>query len=117
AFTAVSDHLLTAVFAAAALNLFYWWSVPTLVDTLGRHPSGTARMDVIWVGRALVLALTVPWLIRTYRKEAPYRAATSGAAVVAPAGLEALQGSGEPATTDLPDGPTVLTMVRPPEAA
>jgi NADPH-dependent 2,4-dienoyl-CoA reductase/sulfur reductase-like enzyme/ferredoxin len=106
-FTAISDHLLTAVFAGAALNLFYWWSVPTLVDTLGRHPTGDARMGVIWLGRALVLGLTVPWLVRTYRKEAPYRAATSGAAVVAPAGLEALQGSGEPGVRFHPDGPEV----------
>ena len=47
---------LAAVYAAAAINLFYWWAAP--------GPDWIA-----WPLRALVLALTVVWLRRTFAKE------------------------------------------------
>ncbi len=47
---------LAAVYAAVAINLFYWWAAP--------GPDWIA-----WPLRALVLALTVEWLRRTFAKE------------------------------------------------
>ena len=47
---------LAAVYGAAAINLFYWWAAP--------GPDWVA-----WPLRALVLALTVVWLRRTFAKE------------------------------------------------
>jgi NADPH-dependent 2,4-dienoyl-CoA reductase/sulfur reductase-like enzyme/ferredoxin len=47
---------LAAVYGAVALNLFYWWAAP--------GPDWIA-----WPLRALVLALTVVWLRRTFAKE------------------------------------------------
>jgi nitrite reductase (NADH) large subunit len=51
-----STPKLAAVYAAAAINLFYWWAAP--------GPDWIA-----WPLRAAVLALTVVWLIRTFKKE------------------------------------------------
>jgi NADPH-dependent 2,4-dienoyl-CoA reductase/sulfur reductase-like enzyme/ferredoxin len=47
---------LAAVYGAVAINLFYWWAAP--------GPDWIA-----WSLRALVLALTVSWLRRTFAKE------------------------------------------------
>jgi nitrite reductase (NADH) large subunit len=47
---------LAAVYGAVAINLFYWWAAP--------GPDWIA-----WPLRALVLALTVVWLRRTFAKE------------------------------------------------
>ena len=47
---------LAAVYGAAAINLFYWWAAP--------GPDWIA-----WPLRALVLALTVVWLRRTFAHE------------------------------------------------
>jgi NADPH-dependent 2,4-dienoyl-CoA reductase/sulfur reductase-like enzyme/ferredoxin len=108
AFLPLSDHQLTAAFAAIALNAFYWYAAPALVDTLGRSPTGAARSVPVWVGRALVLGLSGLWLVRTLAKEAPFRAAQGAAPEVAPEGLAALQGRGdEPSVTFVPDGPEV----------
>jgi nitrite reductase (NADH) large subunit len=51
-----STPKLAAVYAAAAINLFYWWAAP--------GPDWVA-----WPLRAAVLALTVVWLRRTFVKE------------------------------------------------
>ncbi len=51
-----STPKLAAVYAAAAINLFYWWAAP--------GPDWVA-----WPLRAAVLALTVVWLWRTFAKE------------------------------------------------
>jgi nitrite reductase (NADH) large subunit len=51
-----STPKLAAVYAAAAINLFYWWAAP--------GPDWVA-----WPLRTAVLALTVVWLWRTFGKE------------------------------------------------
>ena len=47
---------LAAVYGAVAINLFYWWAAP--------GPDWIA-----WPLRAVVLGLTVAWLLRTFSKE------------------------------------------------
>jgi NADPH-dependent 2,4-dienoyl-CoA reductase/sulfur reductase-like enzyme/ferredoxin len=89
-FTGGSTHRLTALFAAFGLNAFYWYSVPMLVDTL-LSPSGDVRTAVIWLGRAAVLGLTIPWLVRTFAKERAYQEATEAVTIVAPAGMALLR--------------------------
>src|SRR5439155_21230932 len=81
---------LTAAFGAAALNLFYWYALPTLVSSPW----------VVWPLRAALASLTAVWLVRTARKErvlgaelAPEPAIRADAAGVAAAG----------AGTDLPE--------------
>lgn len=68
-FVKVSPNKLTALAAAAALNLFYWFGLPgwlaTLGGLLGFAPAGWA----VWVGRIALLALTIVWVARTYAKE------------------------------------------------
>jgi NADPH-dependent 2,4-dienoyl-CoA reductase/sulfur reductase-like enzyme/ferredoxin len=64
----VSSNKLTSLYGAIALNLFYWWASPVLADALlsdRNHPAG-------WALRAVVLALSVAWLARTWRKEAVF---------------------------------------------
>ncbi len=56
ALTPASTPKLAAVYAAAAINLFYWWAAP--------GPDWVA-----WPLRAAVLALTAVWLVRTFKKE------------------------------------------------
>ena len=51
-----STPKLAAVYAAAAINLFYWWAAP--------GPDWVA-----WPLRAAVLGLTIVWLWRTFAKE------------------------------------------------
>jgi nitrite reductase (NADH) large subunit len=91
---------LAAVYGAAAINLFYWWAAP--------GPDWVA-----WPLRALVLALTVVWLQRTFAKErlylerqglpTPPRAARLGRGARA-----ALAGAGEAEVTFEEGGPRVL---------
>jgi len=110
-FLPLTDHQLTALYAALALNAFYWYAVPILIDTVGGSPDGPARSVPVWTGRALVLAVTVPWLVRTLAKEAAFRAAKDAAPAVAPEGLAALRGRGdEPSVTFVPDGPEVAVV-------
>src|SRR5262245_23912561 len=52
----MSTPKLAAVYAATAINLFYWWAAP--------GPDWIA-----WPLRAAVLGLTVFWLMRTFTKE------------------------------------------------
>jgi NADPH-dependent 2,4-dienoyl-CoA reductase/sulfur reductase-like enzyme/ferredoxin len=57
---------LTALFGGAALNLFYWYALP----------------DWAWPANAALAALTVVWLVRTWRKEARLAAELPPAALV-----------------------------------
>jgi NADPH-dependent 2,4-dienoyl-CoA reductase/sulfur reductase-like enzyme/ferredoxin len=108
-FLPISVHKLAAVFTATAFCAFYWYSVPTLVDTIGRSPGGTARSVPIWLGRLLAFAIVAPWLVRTFAKERPFLAAYHAAPTVSPVGLGALRSraESESAVTFHPDGPEV----------
>ncbi len=65
----VTVNKLTALYGAAAISLFYWYSAPVLAGSLtGR--SGTAWFD--WGLRAIVWSLAAAWLVRTWHKEAVF---------------------------------------------
>jgi len=69
-------HTLTALYGAAALNLFYWWGSPVLAATL----LGDEDHPVTWVLRGLVAAATLVWLVRTLRKEKVFEEEVAGPA-------------------------------------
>jgi nitrite reductase (NADH) large subunit len=62
-FVKVSANHLTALFGAVALNLFYWYGIEVVL--------GAAAPDaIVWAFRAALLAATLFWVLRTWRKEA-----------------------------------------------
>src|SRR5436190_11292134 len=112
-FLPISAHKLTALFAAAALNAFYWYNVATLVATIGGSPEGAVRSVAVWTGRFAVFAITVPWLVRTFAKEPAYRALAEDVAVVAAAGVGVMRthAGRDPSVRFHPDGPEVAVVV------
>ena len=65
-FLKVSAPKITTLFGAVALNLYYWFNAPLIAELFGDLSL------VAWGVRALVLALTVVWIVRTYQKEPIY---------------------------------------------
>jgi nitrite reductase (NADH) large subunit len=62
---------LTTLYAAAAINIFYWFSALTLTQSLQRvtgMPVGGLR----WLLRAAVIVLSVVWIWRTTRLESQF---------------------------------------------
>jgi NADPH-dependent 2,4-dienoyl-CoA reductase/sulfur reductase-like enzyme/ferredoxin len=83
---------LTALSGATALNLFYWFALPTLVSSPW----------IVWPERVALAVLTAVWLVRTARKEralaaevAPEPAVRADAGAIAAAGA----GGGLPEVT------------------
>ena len=68
-FVKVSANKLTAVYAAAALNLFYFFGLPGWLKAVSGLFGGAAPAWLAWVLQAGLLALTLLWIARTYRKE------------------------------------------------
>jgi len=64
----VTANKITALYAVAALTLFYLFNVPLLNGRLGAPLPPVA----IWAIEAGILALAAVWLVRTYRKERPF---------------------------------------------
>ncbi len=68
---AVTRHTgskITVIYGALALNLYYWFNSVTL----GSLIATPAPEAFVWSLRALVLALTLFWIYRTYAKEQPF---------------------------------------------
>ena len=64
----VTANKITALYAVAALTLFYLFNVPLLIGRLGAPLPPAA----IWAIEAGILALAAVWVVRTYRKERPF---------------------------------------------
>lgn len=113
-FAKVSLSTITALFGAAALNLYYWYNLPLfatrLVDTFDVAPPNW----LVWSGRGTVLALTAVWWWRTRRKEGVFvRQAAARAPRVAAEGSRALGGlspSGSPEVIFMPDERRVVAQ-------
>lgn len=67
-FLKVSVNKLTAVYAASAISIFYWYASPTLAATL----LNDANHWSIWVLRGLVWSLALLFVWRTWGKEAVF---------------------------------------------
>lgn len=81
-FLKVSVHKITTVFAAVALNIYYWYNIPVLLNSFGGLVGSTAPDWLIWTLKGLLFALTLVWIVRTYLKE---RLFLAQAVVAAPA--------------------------------
>jgi nitrite reductase (NADH) large subunit len=100
AFVKVSANRLTAIFGAAALNLFYWYGIEVVLGA-------GAPEAIVWGFRAALLAATVIWVLRTWRKEAPFIAEALerkpvGVGRAAGAALEKVQAAEQAQVTFLP---------------
>jgi nitrite reductase (NADH) large subunit len=69
AFLKVTTNKLTALCGAAALNLFYYFSLPAWINAVGGLFGVTPPAWLAWLGQATILVLTAVWIIRTYAKE------------------------------------------------
>jgi nitrite reductase (NADH) large subunit len=61
----VTPSTIGVLYGAVALNVFYGFNVPELA----RRIADTAPGWVVWPSRALLLALTLLWVVRSRRKE------------------------------------------------
>ncbi len=61
--------ILTTVFGAAAINIFYWFSGLTLEESVHTIFKGPEQSWLHWAIRALVLVLSLFWIARTMVKE------------------------------------------------
>jgi nitrite reductase (NADH) large subunit len=68
-FVKVTANKITALFAAAALNIYYWFNFPLLADNIGQLFKFKAPEAVVWTAQAALLLVTLVWVVRTYRKE------------------------------------------------
>lgn len=67
-FVKVTTLKLTTLYIALAINLFYWFVIPGWLAAVG-----VADPTLACVGlRALLLGLTVAWILRTWAKERPF---------------------------------------------
>jgi len=104
-FLPVTSHKLTTLWAAAALNIFYWFGFPVVYKAITSQQSPTAAT---WAAHVAVFALTVYWIARTYRKERAFLARAASPKPVAGAGARSISGHsaaklGKPEVTFLPD--------------
>lgn len=106
-----------ALYAAAALNLFYWYGGVVVADSL-RTVTGLDVPWIRWPVRLFVAALTVVWLSRTYWVERRFLEETgavpSELIQITPQATKALQQQSAPDATEvrfLPDDKTVPAEV------
>ena len=71
-FVKVSVNKLTAVFAATAINLFYLFGLPKWLSAIANELGTRSPEVVAWVLQGCLLAATIVWIARTYRKEPLY---------------------------------------------
>ena len=83
-FAKVRANTLTALFAAVAFNVYYWFSAGTIVGAVGALAETTPAPLWGWVIRGAALAVTVVWLARTLLVERRF-VALSVATASAPA--------------------------------
>lgn len=65
----VSANKLTAVYGAIAINLFYWFGMPSWLNAVSGLFALKPLPWLAWIVQAVIGAATVVWIYRTYRKE------------------------------------------------
>lgn len=78
-FTKATNNKLTALYGAAAFNIFYWFNLPTLISSFNTISGISLPEWFIWILRSLIFGLTLFWVIRTVQTERKFitRATTS----------------------------------------
>jgi NADPH-dependent 2,4-dienoyl-CoA reductase/sulfur reductase-like enzyme/ferredoxin len=100
----VTPSALAVLYGAAALNVYYWFGIPEL----SRRIADTAPAWLVWPSRALLLASTLVWVARSWRKEQRFFAevAAPPATRVGKQALAAISAAGSrerPEVTILPE--------------
>ncbi len=62
----VTSGMLTALYPAAAINIFYWYASVVLAGSFRTVTGGVPIPWVRWPIRIIVVALTLSWITRTY---------------------------------------------------
>jgi len=73
----LASAMLTAIYPAVAINIFYWYASVTLADSF-HTVTGLAIPWVRWPIRAVVLVLTIIWITRTYAAGRRFAEESSG---------------------------------------
>lgn len=107
----------TAVFAASAFGLFYWFNVPVVATALARLLGGEPPAWAVWEGRLALAALALAWLVGTLRKQGRLARAAQGTEIGLPIAPAAPAGTpNSPSVTgDLP-GAVAEGQAGPPRA-
>jgi nitrite reductase (NADH) large subunit len=71
AMLSISTTLLVALWASIAINIFYWFSGITLAESF-HQITGVEALWLRWPIRAIVLVLSLFWIVRTYIKGRQY---------------------------------------------
>lgn len=69
AFASVSSLRVTTIFGALALNIYYWYTAPTLFQTVGELTDQTVHPAFSWAVRLGLFIVTLVWISRTYQNE------------------------------------------------
>jgi nitrite reductase (NADH) large subunit len=68
-FLKISTLRITTLYAAAAFNIYYWFSAPVFVDTVAELLDRDSLGWIAPVTQAAIAAATILWIGRTYRNE------------------------------------------------
>jgi nitrite reductase (NADH) large subunit len=103
-FVRVTSHKLTTLWAAAALNIFYFYGLTVVYKTITGNPAPSAAN---WASRVVVFSLTAFWVVRTYLKERRFVEKAGPPQAVGAAGSRSISSrsaamSGKPEVTFLP---------------
>lgn len=71
-FLRVTAINITTVYAAGALDLYYWFSLPIFADRVSAASGVSIPQELVWALQGAIVALTALWIVRTYRKETPF---------------------------------------------
>src|SRR5258708_40270254 len=67
-FVKVSTNKITAMYGAAAINLYYFFGLPGWLRAVSGLFGATPPGGLAWVLQAGLLRFTLAWIFRTYRK-------------------------------------------------
>ena len=109
----VSSLRITTIYAAAALNLYYWFSAPIFVHSVGELLNVSTSAWFAWPAQACIAIISFFWIRRTYRNERLFIQEVTPPAAVrvndrASRALERASSRAEPAVTFAPDDVRVL---------
>jgi nitrite reductase (NADH) large subunit len=112
-FVKVTAPKITALYAAAAFNIYYWYNVPLFIERIGEPWGWDAPYYVVYPIRAAVFLLTAFWVARTVLRERQFVAQSTAAGPVQVGSTRALQRhraaqAGQPAVLFVPEDKQVV---------
>lgn len=106
-FVRLSSNKLAALFTICCLNLYYWYNFPTLAKTLQTILHLPVPDWGVIAAKAVLLTLTLSWLVKTFRKESLFIStllASNSVRVGSDKPLSQIKkNTGQPVVTIMPD--------------